>query len=62
MWNAFSPRRTGDESLLHSEMLSNVPVGHVLGSYGQIDNRGPSLASVSVRVDEGRLLLCLNFQ
>jgi hypothetical protein len=43
-------------------MLSNVPVGHVLGPHGQIDNRGPSLSSVSVRIDEGRLLLYLNFQ
>ncbi len=61
MWNAFSARRPGDESLLDSELLSDVPVGHVLGPYGQIDNRGRSLSSVSVRLDEGRLLMCLNF-
>jgi len=61
IWNAFSSRKPGAESLLEPELLAEVPPGQVLGPYEQVDRHGRRLSSVSVRVDEGRLLLCLNF-
>lgn len=61
IWNAFSSRKPGAESLLEPELLADVPPGQVLGPYEQVDRHGRRLSSVSVRVDEGRLLLCLNF-
>jgi predicted transcriptional regulator YheO len=61
IWNAFSARKPGAESLLEPELLADVPPGQVLGPYEQVDRHGRSLSSVSVRVDDGRLLLCLNF-
>jgi len=61
IWNAFSSRKPGAESLLEPELLAEVPSGQVLGPYEQVDRHGRRLSSVSVRVDEGRLLLCLNF-
>ncbi len=61
IWNAFSARKPGAESLLEPELLADVPPGQVLGPYEQVDRHGRRLSSVSVRVDDGRLLLCLNF-
>ncbi len=61
IWNAFSARKPGAESFLDPALLADVPPGEVLGPYEQVDRRGRRLSSVSVRVDEGRLLLCLNF-
>ena len=61
IWNAFSARRPGAESLLDPALLADVPPGQVLGPYEQVDRHGRRLSSVSGRVDEGRLLLCLNF-
>ncbi len=61
IWNAFSARKPGDESLLDPDLLVDVTQGQVLGPYEQVDRHGRRLSSVSVRVDEGRLLLCLNF-
>jgi predicted transcriptional regulator YheO len=61
IWNAFSTRKPGAESLLDPELLADVPPGQALGPYEQVDRHGRRLSSVSVRVDDGRLLLCLNF-
>lgn len=61
IWNAFSARKPGQESLLDPGLLADVPAGRVLGPYEQIDRQGRRLSSVSVRVDEGRMLLCINF-
>ena len=61
IWNAFSNRKPGAESLLDPALLADVPPGQALGPYEQVDRHGRRLSSVSVRVDEGRLLLCFNF-
>ena len=61
IWNAFSARKPGEESLLDPELLAGLPQGQVLGPYEQIERQGRRLSSVSVRVDEGRMLLCINF-
>lgn len=61
IWNAFSSRKPGAESLLDPALLADVPPGQILGPYEQVDRHGRLLSSVSVRVDEGRLLLCFNF-
>jgi predicted transcriptional regulator YheO len=61
IWNAFSARKPGEESLLDPELLAGFPQGQVLGPYEQVDRQGRRLSSVSVRVDEGRMLLCMNF-
>jgi predicted transcriptional regulator YheO len=61
IWNAFSARKPGAESLLDPALLADVPPGQVLGPYEQVDRHGRRLSSVSVRVDQGRLLLCFNF-
>jgi predicted transcriptional regulator YheO len=61
IWNAFSARRPGEESLLDPKLLAGLPQGHVLGPYEQVDRQGRRLSSVSVRVDGGRMLMCMNF-
>ena len=61
LWNDRSGRRPGDESLLDPQLLGDLPDGQVLGPYQQVDRRGRRLTSVSVRLQQGRLLLCLNF-
>jgi predicted transcriptional regulator YheO len=61
IWNAFSGRKPGEASLLDPELLAGFPQGQVLGPYEQVDRQGRRLSSVSVRVDEGRMLLCMNF-
>jgi len=61
VWNAFTARNPGDESLLDPELLSDVATGHVFGPYEQVNRIGKRLSSVSVRVDEGRMLMCINF-
>ena len=57
IWNAFSARKPGDESLLDPDLLVDVTQGQVLGPYEQVDRHGRRLSSVSVRVDEGRHML-----
>lgn len=62
IWNPSSGRRPGDPSLIESDFVP--PTGSkpsVLGPYEQVDVRGHRTTSVSVLVDEGRMLLCLNF-
>ena len=61
LWNDGAGRRPGEESLLDPQLLADLPDGHVLGPYEQVDRRGRRLTSVSVRLQQGRLLLCLNF-
>lgn len=61
LWNDGSGRRPGDESLLDPQLLGDLPDGHLFGPYQQVDRRGRRLTSVSVRLQQGRLLLCLNF-
>ncbi|WP_198412744.1 helix-turn-helix domain-containing protein [Cryobacterium flavum] len=61
IWNAFSARKPGAKSLLDPGLLADVPPGQVLGPYEQVDRHGRLLSSVTVRLDEGRLLLCFNF-
>lgn len=61
LWNDRSGRRPGDESLLDPQLIGDLPDGHVFGPYQQVDGRGRRLTSVSVRLQQGRLLLCLNF-
>jgi D-arginine utilization repressor len=61
IWSNGSGRQPGDESLLDPQLLGDAPDGHVFGPYEQIDRRGRRLTSVSVRLQQGRLLLCLNF-
>ncbi len=60
IWNAFTSRRPGEVSLLDPELLADAPEGHVYGPYDQVDSRGRCLSSVGIRLDGGRLVLCLN--
>ena len=61
LWNPISGRRPGDESLIEGEFQSHGPGAAVIGPYEQVDVRGHRTTSVSVPVDEGRMLLCINF-
>lgn len=61
IWNPFSTRSPGDESLLDPELLADVAAGRVLGPYEQVDRHGRRQSSVSVLVNAGRMLLCINF-
>ena len=61
LWNPISGRRPGDESLIEPDFQSHGPNESVIGPYEQVDVRGHRTTSVSVPVDEGRMLLCINF-
>ena len=61
LWNPISGRRRGDESLIEPDFQSPGPNESVIGPYEQVDVRGHRTTSVSVPVDEGRMLLCINF-
>ena len=61
LWNPVSGRRPGDESLIEPDFPRNGPSESVIGPYEQVDVRGHRTTSVSVTVDEGRMLLCINF-
>ncbi len=61
LWNPTSGRRPGDESLIGSELQTSGARSAVIGPYEQVDVRGHRTTSVSVPVDEGRMLLCINF-
>jgi len=61
LWNPISGRRPGDESLIEPDFQSHGPNESVIGPYEQADVRGHRTTSVSVPVDEGRMLLCINF-
>jgi predicted transcriptional regulator YheO len=60
LWNPISGRRPGDDSLIEPEWRPG-PGGGVVGPYEQIDVRGQRTTSVSVGVEKGRMLLCINF-
>ena len=61
LWNPISGRRPGDESLIEPDCQGHGPNVSVIGPYEQVDVRGHRTTSVSVPVDEGRMLLCINF-
>ncbi len=62
IWNPVSGCRPGDPSLIESEFVPTTgSTPSVLGPYEQVDVRGHRTTSVSVLVDEGRMLLCVNF-
>ena len=61
LWNPISGRRPGDESLIEPDFQGHGPNVSVIGPYEQVDVRGHRTTSVSVPVDEGRMLLCINF-
>ena len=61
LWNPISGRRPGDESLIEPDFQTHGPSESVIGPYEQVDIRGHRTTSVSVTVDEGRRLLCINF-
>lgn len=58
LWNPISGRRPGDESLIDPGFRSGSTV---IGPYEQVSVQGSRTTSVSVPVEEGRLLLCINF-
>ena len=59
LWNPISGRRPGDESLIGPGFSGRSEA--VIGPYEQVDVRGHRITSVSVPVDEARMLLCINF-
>jgi predicted transcriptional regulator YheO len=61
LWNPISGRSAGDESLIEPGFHSRRPSGSVIGPYEQVDVRGHRTTSVSIPVDKGRMLLCINF-
>lgn len=60
LWNATSGRRPGDESLIEPDFPTPTK-SRVIGPYAQVDVRGHRTTSVSVPVEDGRRLLCINF-
>ncbi|GAA1042286.1 PAS domain-containing protein [Virgisporangium ochraceum] len=59
IWNPVSGRRPGDASLLEPDLIE-AGAG-VLGPYGKVDAQGRTWTSVTVPLDDGATLLCLNF-
>ena len=60
LWNPYSGRVVGGDSLLDSAMLQDLGSGEVIGPYEQVGIDGRPLVSVSVPVLDGRYLLCIN--
>jgi predicted transcriptional regulator YheO len=61
LWNPISGRRPGDESLIEPDFQGHGPNVSVIGPYEQVDVRGHRTTSVSVPIEQGRMLLCINF-
>jgi len=60
LWNPYSGRVEGGQSLLDAETLLELRSGEVMGPYEQVGVDGRPIASVSVPLMEGRYLLCVN--
>lgn len=61
LWNPISGRRPGDDSLIEPEFQALRPGSTVIGPYEQIGVNGSRTTSVSVPVQDGSRLLCINF-
>lgn len=61
LWNAYSGREVGGESLLDAESLLGAETGRVMGPFEQVAIDGRKIASVSVPLNDGQYLLCMNF-
>lgn len=61
IWNSFSDRTIGSSSLLETSLVGDLVAGEVLGPYSKVEADGRSMSSVSVPLEDNRLLLCLNF-
>ncbi len=59
IWNSFSGRRVGDESLL-SELPEWTLESVVVGPYEKINVDGHRIVSVSVAIAEGAGMICIN--
>jgi D-arginine utilization repressor len=59
IWNSFSGRQVGDESLL-SELPEWETNSKVLGPYEKINVDGHRVVSVSIEIAEGAALICIN--
>jgi D-arginine utilization repressor len=59
IWNSFSGRRVGDESLL-SELPEWETNSKVLGPYEKINVDGHRVVSVSIEIADGAALICIN--
>lgn len=60
LWNPISGRRPGEDSLIEPAFPTPTKA-RIIGPYAQLDVRGHRTTSVSVPVEDGRRLLCINF-
>ena len=60
IWNPVSGRRRLDPSLIEPEFVNRDRSSSVIGPYAQTTIRGESTLSISMLVDEDRLMLCIN--
>jgi len=61
LWNPFPGRRPGDRSPLAPELNPRTAGTRVIGPYPLVDAAGRRLTSISVPVEDGAGLLCVNF-
>lgn len=61
LWNAYSKRAPGEESFLDAEALVGARGDAVMGPFEQTLIDGRRVSCVSIPLEEGRYLLCLNF-
>lgn len=61
LWNAYSKRSVGEESLLDAEALVGAQGDAVMGPFEQTFIDGKKVSCVSIPLLDGRYLLCLNF-
>jgi D-arginine utilization repressor len=59
IWNPFSKRKVGDSSLL-GELPDHDHADSVIGPYEKVGTDGHRITSITIRVAEGRGLLCIN--
>lgn len=60
IWNPYSGRSVGGESLLDAETVAAMRPGEVMGPYEQVAVDGRPVTSVSVPLLDARYLLCVN--
>lgn len=61
LWNAYSKRSIGEESLLDAAALMGAKDDAVMGPFEQTLIDGQRVSCVSIPLENGKYLLCLNF-
>lgn len=61
LWNAYSKRSVGEETLLDAESIVGAQLDAVMGPFERTLIDGRRVSCVSIPLQGGRYLLCINF-